>query len=215
MKMKYLLAIFLLLNCLLGYGQSDTITLHPVKVFKGISNVEGEDLQAFVKGFKSITYPFEFADFPNGKEIDSTQMVDFLGLIPDTSVATIEIGQEAYYTGYVFYAQDYFGLIITHNYSPGAFGIDNYFIELYTFTYGGKLITTADLGCFCHDTNMGSNDYYATELAVNIELGKITVKETNIHATLIEEEDKAFFDERTTVKKVFVIKEGGVIVAVE
>lgn len=84
---------------------------------------------------------------------------------------------------------DYHALVIEHFYTPGAFGINNTFLEVHTFTRSGKKVDDAQVGCYCNDTNMGANDYYSTNDHVTFTKdGWIKIASEHIHATLFDEE---------------------------
>lgn len=96
----------------------------------------------------------------------------------------------AYYYGYVFFRENYLGLFVNQYFTPGAAGVNDYTIYLLTFDYFGNPIGRQELGCNCMDTNMGTNDYYQTEVNIRLETTGIFADITDTHATLFEEELK-------------------------
>lgn len=178
---------------------------------KNIDSIKNDSLKEFVNNFTSQTLPFNIDNPHEENVIDKELLKQFLNIEFDDENA----GLEEYYYGDVFYGEDYIGLIHTHYYTPGAFGIENYFIEFASLTYDGKLISKKELGCFCNDTNMGINDYYATEVALDIEMEKITVIEKTTHGTLIEEEGVEPFEEISQKEYSFNISSSGSITKVK
>jgi len=154
-----------------------------------LSTIKNDSLKKYIENFETITRPFVFSKSNAGEEIKPKFLQQFFNLDEE------EVKERgcSYYYGYVYYDKNYLGFIYTKNYSPGAFGINHYFINLVTLTYEGDLIDTTELGCFCHDTNLGSNDYHKSELDITISVGKILIKEKSMHATLIEKGNKSDF----------------------
>ncbi len=156
---------------------------------KEIHQIENDSLRQFIEHFETITRPFVFSNYTSGEYIEPKLVQHFFDLDEED---TEERGV-GYYYGYVYYEKEYLGIIYTKNYSPGAFGIDNYYINLVTLTYDGNLIDTKELGCFCNDSNLGSNDYHKSELIITIDIREVSIKEKTTHATLIEEDDTTGF----------------------
>jgi hypothetical protein len=177
-----------------GFSQTDPNAGGRFNYLREINSNKYDSLMKFIKGFKTITFPFEFSK-PNDETVIDIKLMQHLF---DFDINQEDLGYGNYYYGYVFYNSNYVGLIITRYYTPGAFGINNYFVELFTLNDEGKLIDSEELGCFCHDTNMGSNDYYSTELKIVVDSNKIIVNKRNIHATLIEKENESGYEDVTT-----------------
>jgi hypothetical protein len=117
------------------------------------------------------------------------------------------------YAGQVFFQPDYFGLVSLHSYTPGAFGIYNDFTRLSTFRYDGRVISQLELGCYgCHDSNMGSGDYYATTDSCSIAPGRITCYRVDEHGSLDMEEGQESFLEITRDTLVFRLEADGAVV---
>lgn len=134
-------------------------------VDKNADDITNDSLRLFVKDFATINYPYSISKPNDEKTIDLNKMNRILHL----NKSKEDIGLEEYYYGYVFFDDSFLGLIITHFYTPGAFGIENYFMELITLDYNGKYIDSEVLGCYCNDTNMGSNDYFSTDLKIVVD----------------------------------------------
>ncbi|MCB9225401.1 MAG: hypothetical protein H6582_14575 [Crocinitomicaceae bacterium] len=111
-----------------------------------------------------------------------------------------DFGWNEYRPIFRFESDNYIALVVEHFFSPGAFGINNNFIELYTFTKSGEKIQGFDLGCHCSATNMGSNDFFTTTDNVTFDVGgRISIERENYHGTLFEEEmeeGEALIDEK-------------------
>ena len=193
MQVSRLFCIVFLLYSYGGFSQSaPNINLKHNSLGDSVA-IKNDSLKMFIKDFETITYPFEFEEPPNSGDIINREPLQYL-----LDVDLEESSHESYYYGYIFYAPSYLGLIITRHYDPGAFGIDNSYVALITLTYDGAIVDHKELSCLCHDTNMGTNDYYATEFKIIVESNKITVHETSIHGTLIEEGNENDFEEINT-----------------
>ena len=173
---------------------------------ENFTKISNDSLKAFIKNFEIISYPFHFSDINKENPIDIAIAEYFLDIEPDDG-----FGYEEFYFNFVFLEENFICIIYTRYYTPGAFGINNYFVNLITMDYSGKIIDAEDIGCFCNDTNMGNNDYYATDLEVTIEKGEISVIKNNIHATLIDEDEEDSFEEITTEDYSIIINSEGVI----
>lgn len=184
---QIILSILILCNCL-AFAQTGTIINS-----KNADAIKNDSLKAIVRKFEEKQYPFTLAEIKDDEVIDASMLNQLLKLELEIS----ELGLQEYYYGYVFYDKEFFGLVITHYYTPGAFGIENYFLELITVTYEGKVISHEVLSCFCNDTNMGSNDYYSTEPEIIFDARKIVVNEKLTHATLVEDESEEPFEDIT------------------
>ena len=177
----------------IGLSQSDSNTVGIFNSLSDSTTIKNDSLKKFMKDFETITYPFEFKEPPNSKEV-----IDYKSLKHFFNIDKEDLGFENYYYGYVFYESSYLGLIFTRHYSPGAFGIESFFVELITLTYDGEIIDSKELSCLCYNSNFGSNDYYSTEFKIVVNSKKIIVYERNIHATLIQEDSENDFEEITT-----------------
>ncbi|MBN1251001.1 MAG: hypothetical protein JXR51_04835 [Bacteroidales bacterium] len=155
---------------------------------KSENDIKTDSLKQFLENFEQITLPFEFEEIYYKNEIDNNWINFFFKEIEDYG--------EKFYCSYIFYEKEYIGLIIIRNWCPGIAGVNNDFVFLFTISYNGKIIDNEELGCYCNDTNMGSNDYFATNLDVFIFENEINIYETNTHATLIIEEGQEHFENK-------------------
>ncbi|GAA4276345.1 hypothetical protein [Aquimarina mytili] len=186
MLIRYIFSIVFIAFSFKSFRQKDSIPNTDHITTNGIHTIKNDSLRAFVVNFEPITYPFTFSQPNDKKDMDIELLNHFL----DQEITQEEnLGYGAIFYGYVFFDNNYFGLIHTRYYDPGAMGIHNYFMDLATLSYDGKIIDYRGLGCFCYDSNMGSNEYFATQLAITIDQGKISIKKEDIHATLIEDEE--------------------------
>ena len=151
------------------------------------NRIKPDSLGKFIENFKPVVLPFEFTYTADSIIIDGSWINYFYKDYEDSG--------EKLYCNYVFYSSSYLGLIINSNWEPGVAGVSNNNIDLFTISYDGKIIDELDLGCFCFDSNMGSNDYYSTELNVAIDTNKIIRNEKHTHAILVEEEGEESFEE--------------------
>lgn len=172
---------------------------------KGLYSISNVNFKKLVKGFEAKERPFRIKDYWEGDTISEKQAVKYMNYVEeDWSMFTV------FYKGYVLFEEDYVGLITNIYDTPGAFGVHNNFIWLYRYTYDGKLIDAEEMGCYCYDSNMGSNDYYSTALELVVGTEAITIHSSDIHATLFEEDvkegEKPFYKEKKAPTRFFNLK---------
>ena len=183
---------------------------------KEVIEVSWED---FISSFPTKDFPFEILNQAN--EADGSGGLDTLAV----QQFIYENYSEEEYFGYnnfipVFKVETEFGYMVGlhHFFTPGAFGIyDTYFI-IVTYDQEGNQIDNSEIGCYCYDSNMGSNDFYETDIDATFNKDEILISGVGIHATLFEEEE--FFEDgelvepfhhEETFSSVFVITEDGYV----
>ncbi|WP_442266069.1 hypothetical protein ACSIGC_17590 [Tenacibaculum sp. ZS6-P6] len=163
---------------------------------RDLYQIQNDSLKKFIESFKKVKSPFNFSEPRIEEEIDSKLLQRFLNVEVVDEIGYV--GTESYYYGFAYFDQKYLSLIYTHYYSPGAFGIDNKGIYVVTMNYEGEIIGEELIGCFCKNSNMGSNEYFVSELNVTIQKSKIIVKQQEIRQTLVSNDDDNF--KNTTLK---------------
>jgi hypothetical protein len=171
------------------------------------------DFESLKNSFKKVELPAEVA-FSETKIIYDTNTIK--KYFATESWEDWSFGWNEWSPIFRFETEEYVGLVVEHFYTPGAFGINNTFIELHTFKHDGTKIQEVELGCHCHDTNMGANDYYATFDNVTVHpKGRIEIARESIHATLFEEEmeegQEPFDDRDSTYISINIAPDGTVV----
>lgn len=195
----------LIITCFLFIGTAFSQTEQD-SCTERLNKVKNDTLKAFLKKFETFNYPIKLTELNESNVINKKLVKHFLDIELE-----VGFGYEEFYYNIAFYEENYIGLVFTRYFSPGAFGINNYFVNLITIDYSGNVIDDEDIGCFCNDTNMGSNDYYASDIKVTIEKGNIFVIEDNTHATLIVEDEEDAFENITTEEYTITINSDGKI----
>lgn len=145
-------------------------------------------LRTFMKKFKTVSTDFEYEALPEDtpeEQVFTTEEIRTY-VMPEYNPEN-DFGYRYYY-GLAFETENYIALLFTEDYFPGAFGVHNQSLVMITVSKNGEMIDMAYLGCHCLDTNMGSNDYYATDDKFYFTKNNIRVESDNEHATLIEGE---------------------------
>ncbi len=164
-------------------------------------------LAQFFQDFEVVEFPIKINEIPETEEIDKDTVRKLLGVDPDA--------EEGWYTtffyGLVFYQPNYIGLLPFRNGTPGVAGVNNFYVDLFTFDYAGNRLDSKEIGCYCYDSNMGSNEYFASELNILIDSSYIKIKQKDIHATLFENEADEAFEKIETTNYDFKLSEEGMI----
>lgn len=193
--MKSVLIAITLLTSLNLMGQND--------------NIKNNKIRNFVAQFEEVQLPLTISDANPGEiELDTAVLFYLLDIVVES-----DIFYETYTIGKVFYMDDYFGLTLIYNYTPGAFGIDNYSVILITMDYFGNVIDQTELTCFCHDSDMGDNMVYYTESIIQISSDQIIIDEDHISQTLFEDEvsDGNYIDEHELKKIRYRLNKNGTL----
>lgn len=137
--------------------------------------------------FKSVEFPFEPPRISES-EINAIDTLDYQHYFNEDEEFMTGWGFHELTPGY--HVSSPFGhlLLVYHYYTPGAFGIQNTFLELYSFDFKGNQIDGEVIGCYCYDSNMGANDYYATDDDLKFDENGVDVFSTHEHGTLFDEE---------------------------
>lgn len=155
------------------------------------TNKDNPEFTQFLKRFELKKYPLSISKPFEGTEISHFDLKQFLNIELDTMALVKEHYSYRYKVGH----QDFYTLIVSHLVSPGKFGINNEFIEVITISKQGVIIDFKDIGCFCSDINIGTNDYYSSSVNIDMDSTHIIVKTEYEHATLIEEQSDSVFKE--------------------
>lgn len=157
-----------------------------------LADIQDKRLRAIAALYTEVSLPFSpsFEGEDERKELPAEALTY---VFADTSELSF---YNAVYPGQVFFQPDYFGLVTLHNYSPGAFGINNSYLRLATFRYDGRAISQVELGCDdCSDTNLGAGDYYSTRDECVIKAGRITCHRVEEHGSMnLDEEQEEFLE---------------------
>lgn len=175
-----------------GNNKQFTFALSEVTEDEYISTLNSKDdahsdVLAFddlINLFKSVDFPFEPKHLTEGF-IDT---LDYQHYFNEDEEFMSGWGFHELTPGY--HVSTSFGhlLLVYHFYTPGAFGIQNTFIELYSFDFEGNQLDAQEIGCYCYDSNMGANDYYATDDKLKFDENGVDVFSTHEHGTLFDEE---------------------------
>ncbi len=154
-------------------------------------SVNNEEFLSFYNLFELKELPFSIMNVnQDGKKIDSSLVKIYLEDTIDASQSLMEY----YYYECAFKANGVFYVIVNKFWSPGHGGINNIYVMLYSFDSNGNIIDAQEIGCFCNNTNLGMNEYYALNPTFNFNKEGFVAIINSKHATLFPEESESPFE---------------------
>lgn len=204
MVFRFLLIIILSFLAFSSFTQSDSTSI-------SLETIENDSLREFLKQFKPTALPFSILEPVEEDVLDMESYNYFL----NQNMEDGDLGYGNHYYGNIFLLDNYIALTITRYFTPGAFGINNYYIELHTIDSTGQLLDYKDLGCFCSDINAGSNEIFFTQLEINVDSNRVYVNETLEHEYIVDPEDDKEYAKPKNRKNIFYLNEEGKIEEVE
>jgi hypothetical protein len=170
----------------LRLGKSSEEEYQSFKTQKTLADVKDKKLNKFLKQFatKESKYTLDNYNEETAALLDTNDVKQYLQWNYD------EEGwmKSAFHPIAAMYYDRFILLVVIREWTPGAFGIFNNFIEGYTIDYTGKKISSAAIGCYCNDSDMGINEFHHSEDIIHFSFGKITANHHYYHETLFEEE---------------------------
>lgn len=192
----------------------------PLDTEGGEPSFEMQNFEEYINKFEWQALPYTFdelGDYEEANPLGEEWVWSFI----DEEYDPEEIGS-TYYPFARFNAGEYIGLLVHHHYYPGAFGINNSPIILYTFDNDGNMISEQTIACFCYDSNQAGLYYDAVYPTITIgspegEKMVVTVQVDNIYesGTNFPEEvpEDEIIDERSEGQDIFFISKFGDIIA--
>lgn len=170
----------------LRLGKSSEAEYQSCKSKKTQADVKDKKLALFLKQFpgKEIKYTLNNYNEETAALLDTNDVKQYLQWSFD------EEGwmKSSFHPVAAMYYDRFILLVVIREWTPGAFGIFNNFIEGYTIDYTGNKISSSELGCYCNDTDMGINEFHHSEDIIHFSFGKIKAEHHYYHETLFEEE---------------------------
>lgn len=171
-----------------------------------------------IKQFKEVLALFELKSLPfkltHSTEEGELDTLNYQTFFEPDFIFNDDFGYNDVFPGMRYETGFGHALIVYRYFTPGAFGINNTFITLYTFDKKGNRIDSEELGCHCHDTNLGANDYYATDAEIEFFEGFVHVKSTDTHGTMfieeLEEGEEEIWEETIVESRFNILDDGSI-----